>query len=126
MWLSVMASDWHKFGCRSIGACLVALCLAGCGLLGENATIAVVAPGKFDHYTCAQLAQTARNLTAREQELNELMARAAQDSAGKFIGQVSYGTELMQARGQLRQIAQVSAEKNCAMQSKWLSERALW
>ncbi|HWP27106.1 MAG TPA: hypothetical protein VNL39_12250 [Xanthobacteraceae bacterium] len=121
-----MTGEWRKFGCRFIGVCLKALPLTGCGLLGESATIAVVAPGKFDHYTCEQLAQTSRILTAREQELNELMARAAQDSAGKFIGQVSYGTELMQARGQLRQIAQVSAEKNCAVQSKWLSERALW
>ncbi len=122
----MMATGLHQFGFRFVGACLLAASLAGCGMLGEGATNAVVAPGKFSHYTCDQLARTARDLTARERELSELMARAAQEPAGKFIGLLSYGTELMQARGQLQQVAQVSAEKNCAAQSKWLSERALW
>ncbi|HXF87203.1 MAG TPA: hypothetical protein VNK48_02480 [Xanthobacteraceae bacterium] len=121
---------WREFGFRFVGhlagACVLAAVLAGCGLMGESATKAVVAPGKFDHYTCDQLGRTARDLTARERELSELMARAGQEPVGKFVGQVSYGTELMQARGQLEQIAQVSAQKNCAGQSKWLSERALW
>ena len=72
------------------------------------------------------LAQVERHLTARERELNELMTRAAQGPIGKIVGEVSYGTELMQARGQLKQLSQVAAEKNCAAQSKWLSGRALW
>lgn len=117
--------DFHFVGCV-IGTSMLAASLAGCGLLGEGATSAVVAPGKFNHYTCDQLARIARDLTARERELSELMARAAQDSMGKFVGQVSYGTELMQARGQLEQISQIAADKNCAAQGKWQSERALW
>jgi hypothetical protein len=54
------------------------------------------------------------------------MARAAQSEIGQFVGAVSYRTELMQARGQLKQISEVAAQKNCATQSKWQSERALW
>jgi 3-methyladenine DNA glycosylase Tag len=121
-----MATALRAFGFRSVGACVLAASLASCGLLGDSATNAVVAPGKFNYYSCEQLARTARELTARERELSELMARAAQEPVGKFVGRVSYGTELMQARGQLEQISQIAAEKNCAAQSKWLSDRALW
>jgi hypothetical protein len=100
--------------------------LAGCGLIGESATNAVVAPGKFEYYNCELLDETGRGLHAREQELTELTARAAQSQAGEIIGAVAYRTELMQARGQLKQIAEVAERKNCTLQSKWLSDRALW
>jgi hypothetical protein len=100
--------------------------LGGCGLLGEGATNAFVAPGKFEYHNCEQLDATGRGLQGREQELMELMARAAQSRAGEFIGAVAYRTELMQTRGQLKQIAEVAERKNCVLQSKWLSDRALW
>jgi hypothetical protein len=100
-----MVSVLCQFGFRFVGGCLLAASLAGCGLMADSATNAVVAPGKFNHYTCDQLAQVERHLTARERELNELMTRAAQGPIGKIVGEVSYGTELMQARGQLKQRA---------------------
>ena len=94
--------------------------------MGDSATNAFVAPGKFEYHNCEQLDETGRGLHGREQELTELMARAAQSQAGEFIGAVSYRTELMQTRGQLKQIAEVAERKNCVLQSKWLSDRALW
>jgi hypothetical protein len=111
------------FAC--MGALLLAL-IGGCGLLGDGATNAFVAPGKYEYHNCEQLDATGRGLHGREQELMDLMARAAQSQAGEFIGAVAYRTELMQTRGQLKQIAEVAEQKNCTLQSKWLSDRALW
>jgi hypothetical protein len=105
---------------------LLAVSLAACGLLGEGASNVFVAPGKFDYHNCAQLAESGRGLREREQELGELMARAAETRAGEFVGAVAYRTELMQTRGQLKQIAEASAQKNCTIDSKSMSERALW
>lgn len=105
---------------------LLAIALSGCGLLGDSATSAFVSPGKFDFYTCDQLAASGRTLSARERELADLTARAAQGPAGEFVGKVAYHTELMQTRGSLSQVVEVSARKNCASQSKWQSDRALW
>jgi hypothetical protein len=112
--------------CSAGAATLLALSLAACGLLGEGASHVFVAPGKFDYHNCAQLAESGRGLREREQELSELMARAAETRAGEFVGAVAYRTELMQTRGQIKQIAEVSAQKNCAIESKSKSERALW
>lgn len=118
-----------NFGLSGAGVLIVALLaatLAGCGLLGDNATSAFVSPGKFDFYTCDQLAASGRTFSARERELADLTARAAQGPAGEFVGKVAYHTELMQTRGSLSQIDEVSVRKNCASQSKWQSDRALW
>ena len=105
---------------------MLLLLLAGCGLIGESATNAFVAPGKFEYHNCDQLFEVGRVLRAREQELAELMARAAQSRGGEIVGAVAYRTELMQARGQLKQISGVAERKNCSVQSKWKSDRALW
>ena len=113
----------------SISTLLVILLVAflgGCGLLGDGATSAFVSPGKFEYFNCDQLAESGRSLSARERELVELMARAAQGPAGEFVGNVAYRTELIQTRGSLKQLIEVSERKNCASQSKWQSDRALW
>lgn len=103
-----------------------ALLLGGCGMVGASSTSAFISPGRFDYHNCDQLAESGRNLRGREQELSELTARAAQGPAGEFVGAVAYRTELLQTRGQLKQIAEVAERKNCAAQSKWKSDRALW
>lgn len=118
----------QSIGCIFGRAILIlpVILLGGCGMLGESASSALVAPGKFEYHNCAQLAEVARGLRAREQELVELMERAGQSPAGEIIGAVAYRTELVQARGQLTQIAEVGARKNCASESKRASDRALW
>jgi len=108
-----------------ISALLVTL-LGGCGMLGDGAASAFVSPGKFEYYNCDQLAEAGRTFSIRERELVGLTARAAQDPAGEFVAKVAYRTELMQARESLKQIIQLSGRKNCASQSKWQSDRALW
>jgi hypothetical protein len=119
-------SDCGFVGARVLLMALLLALVGGCGLLGDNSMRAFVSPGKFDYHNCDQLAEVGRSVTARERELTELMARAAQGPGGEFVGRVTYHTELMQARGQLKQINDVSVRKNCTSQSKWQSDRALW
>jgi len=119
-----VSSNELKIAC-AVAALLVQL--AGCASMSDNATAALVAPGRFDYYSCDQLTVAGRDLSAREQELSELSARAARGGAtGEFVGALAYRNELLQARGQLKQIADVSMQKNCSAQSKWQSDRALW
>ena len=117
---------WARVRLTALFLALLLPFLGGCGLLGDSATPAFVSPGKFDYYNCDQLAETGRSLSTRERELNELMTRAAQGPGGEFVGKVAYHTEMMQTRGQLKQLNEVSARKNCTSQSKWQSDRALW
>jgi hypothetical protein len=118
--------DGSVFWARVLSSMLLLTLLGSCGLLGDGATSAFVAPGKYEYYNCDQLADAGRKMSSREQELVELIVRAGQGPAGEFIGAVSYRTDLMQARGDLKQIIAVAERKNCAIQSKWQSDRALW
>jgi hypothetical protein len=99
----------------------------GCGSLGDNAASMIVAPGKYEYYSCEQLNTAGRPLIERERELTELNAKAVSGGpGGEFVGALAYRSELTQTRGQLKQIADVSARKNCSLQSRWQSDRALW
>jgi hypothetical protein len=111
-----------------VGACimLISVLLANCGLIAENNSNVFVAPGKYDYYSCDQLAEAGRLTSGRERELTELTERAGQGPAGGVVSVLAYKTELVQARGALKQIGDVSVRKNCSVQSKWQSDRALW
>jgi len=118
------ATAGHGVACVCMMLCLI---LGGCGLLGGGATSAFVSPGKFDYHNCDQLAESEHRLRDREKELTELTERAAEGGAsGQFVGAVAYHTELMQTRGQLKQIGEVAERKNCSVQSRWKCDRALF
>jgi hypothetical protein len=106
---------------------LAALGLAGCAGASSNfAGNAMVAPGAYNHYDCAQLAQTAVNLRTRQNELEQLMARASKGPGGDFVNTVTYRSDYEYTRGQYNEVMAAAANKNCASQSKWSSERSVF
>lgn len=96
------------------GAFLLSTGLAGCGV-GSMETL-FIKPGKFDYFTCADIATATKSATRREQELKELIARAEQESFGVFMATMSYRSDYLRARGELAQLAEVSQSKNCENQ----------
>jgi hypothetical protein len=108
-------------------AVLLALGLAGCGTISDQtAASALVAPGKYDIYACRDIEQRTRSTRARQLELEQLMARAAQGAGGALVNAIAYRSEYLQAQGELEQLAKSSADKHCSSQSQWSSARALF
>jgi hypothetical protein len=110
---------------RAAVALLLAASLAGCSG-GITASDVVMSPGRWDVYNCSQLETTARSMKAREIELAQLMARSAQGPGGEFVNIIAYRAEYEQARASVKSLAETAAQKNCAGQSKWSSERSLF
>jgi hypothetical protein len=101
--------------------------LAGCTSMSDpDAGTAFVAPGKFDIYTCKDIEERVRNVRQREQELQGLMARAAEGLAGDFVNTIAYRSDYLQVRGELKLLTDAAADKQCKMQSRWSSERSVW
>ncbi|HEY0567360.1 MAG TPA: twin-arginine translocation pathway signal [Xanthobacteraceae bacterium] len=101
--------------------------LTGCSGLSEDAANAVfVAPGKFDVYTCADIGRRARSALTRELELQELMDRASQSPGGALVNELAYRNEYLQARAELKLLADTASGKNCTRESLWAGERAVW
>ena len=73
----------------------------------------MVDPGKYEiyGYTCEQLNDDLKTVTARELELQKLMARSSRSPGGEFIGEMVYSPDYIQARGQKNLVIKPQAEK---------------
>ncbi len=112
---------------RHAVALLLAFALPGCaGMNDESLSNAFGAPGKYDLYTCNQIAEQIRANRAREQELAQLMARSAQGPGGELVNTLAYRTDYLRARGELKVLIETARNKNCTSQSQWQSDRSLF
>lgn len=115
---------------RTIGGAAAVLLAAGLGACGtiseESAASAFIVPGKFQIYSCEDVDGRVTTFRKRQVELEQLMARASQGTGGEFINSVAYRTEYLQTRGELNELKKASADKQCAVNSKFSSGRAVF
>jgi hypothetical protein len=106
---------------------LVTLALAGCGTISDEVGGRVaVSPGKYDIYPCPNIEARIIDTKRRRIELEQLMARSSQSAGGEFINAIAYRTEYVQTGGDLEELARASAEKKCAVDSKYSSARTVY
>lgn len=117
-------SRWSAVKRRKIvAAVFAAACVAGCSYNDEIAS-AIVAPGKYQLYTCEDLTIRGRDTAKRERELKALMEKSEQGTGGALVNILAYRTEYLTARGELMQMEAAASAKNCASFHS-ASERAL-
>ena len=68
---------------RGAFAAGLAVLLSGCGTSQQTSSL-LVAPGKYDIYTCAQIAIRMQDVDTEGKKLEGLMARASQDASGRL------------------------------------------
>jgi hypothetical protein len=113
--------------CRAGAAALLASALTACGTISEQtATTAFTDPGRYDVYACQDIDRQAKDLHKRQTELEQLMARAEQGAAGTFVSSLAYRTDYLQVRGELNELNKAAAAKQCAIDSKYASGRAVF
>jgi hypothetical protein len=106
---------------------LLALDFAGCGTLSDEvASKAIVSPGRYDVYPCANIEARIKEVRERRIELEQLMARSSQSAGGEFVNAIAYRTEYVQSGGDLEELARASADKKCAVDSKFSSQRTVY
>jgi hypothetical protein len=97
-----------------IALVLAAGLLAGCTASEQDSTSRfLVAPGKYVLFNCAQIKQTAEDNSKRQHELEALMLKAGNDSAGRLVSAVAYKPEYYQLRGEMADLRQAAADKKC-------------
>ena len=106
---------------------LIAGALAGCAG-GGDATIddAFADPGKYILYSCSDVDTAIASITIRITELEQLIARASQGTGGTIMAAVAYRSEYNQARAQVKALKVTAAEKQCVVNSEYLSRRSLY
>ena len=106
---------------------LLAAGLAGCASAGDRSVAgAFTSPGKYDIYTCEDIDRQIVSIRARQTELEQVMGRASQGAGGDFVNAVAYRGEYAQGRGDLAELAKAKSDKQCAVDSKFSSGRAVF
>ena len=70
-------------------------------------------PGKYQYYSCEQLAGQRTYWTGRELELKLLMDKADQGTGGAVVNVVAYQGDYVAAREELKVIDATARAKNC-------------
>ena len=106
---------------------LLAVGLGGCGSVGDRSVAgAFTSPGKYDMYTCEDVDRQITAVRARQAELEQVMNRASQGAGGDFVNTIAYRGEYSQGRGDLAELAKAKSDKQCAVDSKFSSGRAVF
>jgi hypothetical protein len=100
---------------RELPALLLAAgLLAGCTASeGDSTSRFLVAPGKYVLFNCAQIQQQATQNGNRQRELEALMLKAGDDSAGRLVSAMAYKPEYYQLRGEMADLRREALEKKC-------------
>jgi hypothetical protein len=108
-------------------AVLVALAIvvAGCSSVADNAMTIFVDPAKYQYSTCEGLGRQRETSTKKEQELRQLMDRAEQSAGGTVVNVLAYKGDHVAALEELQLIDRAARAKNCDGTRNWPSNSAI-
>jgi hypothetical protein len=104
---------------------LASLFLAACSLGSEPGFTVFADPGKYQFYSCEQVAGDLKYWLQREQELKQLMDRADQGAGGAAVGLIAYKADYVAAGEELDLLHAAAREKKCAQAESWRSDAAI-
>jgi len=87
---------------------------------------AFTSPGKYNFYTCADIDVSIRAYRVRLVELEQVMSRASQSAGGEIVNMIAYRGEYALYRGEVAELTRAKADKQCAIDSKFSSGRAVF
>ena len=107
-----------------VAALLLASVLAACSNGGDG-LLFLIDPGKYQYYSCAQLATTTTSQSARLQEVATLIERAEQGVGGAVVSTIAYKSDYTVIAQDLKLLEAAARAKNCVIASSWRSNSAI-
>ena len=107
------------------GIGLAGILLAACSSSGETSFSLFAEPGKYQYYTCAQIAAEVKNMARREQELKSLMDRADQSAGGAAVGFIAYKADYVAVSEELDSLHAAARSKSCEQEQTWRSNAVI-
>jgi hypothetical protein len=119
------AADATRPAAVAAGIVLAGALLAACSSSGETSFSLFADPGKYQYYTCVQIAAEMKNATRREQELKALMVRADQSTGGAAVGFIAYKADYVAASEELESLHAAARSKSCEQEQTWRSNSVI-
>jgi hypothetical protein len=107
------------------GIVLAGPLLAACSSAGDTSFSLFAEPGKYQFYSCVQIAAETKGVTKHEQDLKALMDRAAQSTGGAAVGFIAYKADYVAASEELESLHAAARSKNCEQDPTWRSSTVI-
>jgi hypothetical protein len=104
---------------------LIAGAVSACSSAGNNPLTVFVDPGKYQYYTCEQIAAYRKVWSTKEQELQMLMDKADQGAGGAVVNVLAYKADHVAASEELKVLDVAARAKNCENPANWRSNSAV-
>ena len=98
---------------RSLEALVAGGFLSACSPTAMGPITMFADPGKYQYYSCEQLANQRAYCAGREQELQLLMDKAEQVTGGTVVNVIAYQSDFLAAREELKVIDATVRTKSC-------------
>jgi hypothetical protein len=105
-------------------AALLAAC-ASSEISNPLAGGAFVDPGKYEFYSCEQIAANRKNVVAQLEKLKLLMDKAEKGTGGTVVSVIAYKGDYIAAQDELKVIDATARDKKCKTAENWSSTSAL-
>jgi hypothetical protein len=107
------------------GIVLMGAMLAACSSSSETSFLLFAEPGKYQYYTCVQIAAETKNWSGRRKELKALMDRADQGPGGAAVGFIAYKADYVAAGEELESLQSAARSKKCEQAETWRSNTVI-
>jgi hypothetical protein len=107
------------------GIVLAGTMLAACSTSSDTSFSLFADPGKYQFYTCVQLAAEQKSWVLRQKDLKALIDKADQSPGGAAVGFIAYKSDYVAASEELDQIHSAARSKKCEGEESWRSSTVI-
>ena len=107
------------------GILLSGAMLAACSSSSDTAFSIFAEPGKYQFYTCQQIADAMKAQTQHVQDLKTLIDKADQSTGGAAVGFIAYKADYVAAEEELDSLRAAARSKSCDQDATWRSSTAI-
>ncbi len=100
------------------------ICLCACSSMDTPFTV-FADPGKYQYYSCEQIASVTKATSARQQDLKTLMDRAEQSTGGVIASALAYRADYATVTEELKVLQATARDKNCDSAESWRSNTTI-
>jgi len=123
----LMRPSSHPMRILPFVALIFSVLLAACASEISNPLMggAFVDPGKYEFYSCDQIAANRKSVEKRAQELKLLMEKAEKGVGGALVNVIAYKGEYAATQDELKVIDATARDKKCKTPENWSSTSAI-
>jgi hypothetical protein len=86
---------------------------------------AFVDPGKYEFYSCEQIAANRKRVATQLEQLKLLMDKAEKGAGGAVVNVIAYKGDYVMAQDELKLIDATARDKKCKTPENWSSTSAI-